>query len=99
MQIIRRARHIALCAGHTEFHVESPGSACGARRVRREEYQYGPRRRRRPRSRAAGGRLLWVVLLILVLIVLSVVFGGFQKGTKAGSFPHSVSVVTAAPMV
>jgi ABC-type lipoprotein release transport system permease subunit len=43
---------------------------------------YGPRRRRRrPRSRAAGC-LLWIVLLIVILIVLSVLFGGFQKGTK-----------------
>ncbi len=50
------------------------------------------------RSRA-GGCLLWVVLLILVLIVLSVMFGGFQKGTKAGTLRHPVSVVTAVPMV
>lgn len=57
-----------------------------ARRIQREEYEYRPRRRRRPRSRA-GGCLLLVVLLILVLIVLSVMFGGFQKGTKAGSLP------------
>ena len=35
----------------------------------------------RPRSRAAGC-LLWVLLLIAVLIVLSLLFGGFQKGTK-----------------
>ena len=39
------------------------------------------RRRRGPRSRAAGC-LLWVVLLIVLLIVLSVLFGGFQKGTR-----------------
>ena len=38
-------------------------------------------RNRWPRSRA-GGCLLWVVLLIVALIVLSVLFGGFQKGTK-----------------
>jgi hypothetical protein len=25
---------------------------------------------------------MWIVLLILLLIVLSVLFGGFQKGTK-----------------
>jgi len=37
----------------------------------------GRRRRRRPQSRAAGC-LLWVLLLI----VLSVLFGGFQKGTQ-----------------
>jgi hypothetical protein len=40
------------------------------------------RRRRWPRSRAAGC-LLWIVLLVVLLIVLSVLFGGFQKGTKA----------------
>ena len=46
--------------------------------------RYGDRRQRRrwPRSRA-GGCLLWIVLLIVILIVLSVLFGGFQKGTKA----------------
>jgi hypothetical protein len=42
---------------------------------------YGGRRRRWPRSRA-GGCLLWIVLLIVILIVLSVLFGGFQKGTR-----------------
>jgi hypothetical protein len=47
---------------------------------------YGPaggRRRwpRWPRSRAAGC-LLWIVLLVVLLIVLSVMFGGFQKGTR-----------------
>jgi cytochrome c-type biogenesis protein CcmH/NrfF len=41
----------------------------------------GRRRRYWPRSRAAGC-LLWVVLLVVLLIVLSVLFGGFQKGTK-----------------
>ena len=41
----------------------------------------GERRRRWPRSRAAGC-LLWVVLLIAALIVLSLLFGGFQKGTQ-----------------
>jgi hypothetical protein len=41
----------------------------------------GRRRRRWPRSRAAGC-LLWIVLLGVLLIVLSVLFGGFQKGTQ-----------------
>ena len=41
----------------------------------------GGRRRRWPRSRAAGC-LLWIVLLVVLLIVLSVMFGGFQKGTQ-----------------
>jgi hypothetical protein len=35
---------------------------------------------------------MWVVLLILILIVLSVLFGGFQKGTKTGSLTHSPAV-------
>ena len=35
---------------------------------------------------------MWVVLLILILIVLSVLFGGFQKGTKTGSLSHSPAV-------
>jgi len=43
--------------------------------------EYGRRRRYWPRSRA-GGCLLWIVLLIVLLIVLSVMFGGFQKGTQ-----------------
>jgi hypothetical protein len=42
----------------------------------------GGGRRRWPRSRA-GGCLLWILLLIVILIILSVMFGGFQKGTKA----------------
>lgn len=56
---------------------------------------YGGRRRRWPRSRA-GGCLLWIVLLIVILIVLSVLFGGFQKGTKASGLglAPSVSVVS-----
>jgi hypothetical protein len=32
---------------------------------------------------------MFVVLLILVLIVLSLMFGGFQKGTKTGSLNYS----------
>jgi hypothetical protein len=55
--------------------------------------RYGARRERRrwPRSRA-GGCLLWIVLLIVILIVLSVMFGGFQKGTKSnGLAPLSSS--------
>jgi len=51
----------------------------------------GGRRRFWPRSRAAGC-LLWVVLLVVLLIVLSVLFGGFQKGTQyKGLGPARVS--------
>ena len=38
-------------------------------------------RRGRTRSRRAGC-LLWVVILLVVLVVLSLLFGGFHKGTK-----------------
>jgi hypothetical protein len=44
------------------------------------------------RTRSRGGRvLLWIVLVIAVLIVLSLMFGGFQKGSKApsGSLPRA----------
>ena len=45
---------------------------------------YGSRgpRRRWPQSRA-GGCLVLILLLIVVLIILSLMFGGFQKGTKS----------------
>jgi len=53
--------------------------------------------RRWPRSRA-GGCLLWIVLLIVILIVLSVLFGGFQKGTKSsGLAPLCTSSTSSTP--
>jgi uncharacterized iron-regulated membrane protein len=41
------------------------------------------RRSWRPRHRATGC-LLWILGVIIVLVILSLMFGGFQKGTKAG---------------
>jgi hypothetical protein len=38
--------------------------------------------------------LLWILLIIVALIVLSVLFGGFQKGTKAaglGGLPRTAA--------
>ena len=55
----------------------------------------GGRRRRWPQSRAAGC-LLWIVLLIVLLIVLSVLFGGFQKGTKVKGLGPAGHVAAAA---
>jgi hypothetical protein len=40
--------------------------------------------RKRFGRRRATGCLLWIVGLIVVLIVLSLMFGGFRMGTKAG---------------
>jgi hypothetical protein len=51
--------------------------------------------RNRPRSRA-GNTLLWILLIIAVLIILSLMFGGFQKGTKVNGLgapprPHAAA--------
>jgi hypothetical protein len=53
-------------------------------------------RRRGPRSRVTGC-LLWLLLLIVLLIVLSLMFGGFRKGTKVNSMagPRSMIVATS----
>jgi len=50
----------------------------------------GGGRGRGGRSRARGCLLL-VLLVIVVLIVLSLMFGGFQKGTKSGSLAPLVT--------
>jgi hypothetical protein len=49
----------------------------------------------RPRRRLTGC-LLWIVGLIVVLIILSLLFGGFQKGTKAAGAPVPFPVSAAA---
>ena len=53
------------------------------------------RREQRPRSRLAGC-LLWILVLVALLIVLSLLFGGFRKGTKAAGagLPHRPAVVS-----
>ena len=48
----------------------------------------GHRGERRPRTRLAGC-LLWILALVALLIILSLLFGGFRKGTKAGMSPPS----------
>ncbi len=53
----------------------------------------GMTNRRRSRARRA---LLWILLIIVVLIVLSLLFGGFQKGTKAAFRPPSTHVSLTA---
>jgi hypothetical protein len=44
----------------------------------------GVRRGWRPRRRLTGC-LLWILGLIVFLVILSLLFGGFQKGTKVGA--------------
>jgi hypothetical protein len=44
--------------------------------------------------------LLWVLLLVVILIILSLAFGGFQKGTKTGGlgpFTPLCATCTYAP--
>jgi hypothetical protein len=46
--------------------------------------------RRQHRRRRAVGCLLWLATLLLVLLVLSLLFGGFRRGTGAGGGPAHV---------
>jgi hypothetical protein len=55
-----------------------------------ERYSRGRWRRRWPRSRA-GGCLMWILIIVVVLIILSIMFGGFQKGTKATGLPPTAT--------
>ena len=48
-------------------------------------YSWRGRRRGDGQRSRAKGCLLLVLLVIVVLIILSLMFGGFQKGTKSGS--------------
>jgi hypothetical protein len=43
----------------------------------------GQRGTRRKMGRLSGC-LLWILALLVILLVLSILFGGFQKGTKVG---------------
>jgi hypothetical protein len=55
----------------------------------------GFRRERRARSRVSG--CLFLILgLIIVLVILSVLFGGFTKGTKTGSTGPAAPVPVSA---
>ena len=63
----------------------------------------GWRRRMRPgtprRPRRLAGCLLWIVALIIVLVIMSLLFGGFQKGTRLGGdgAPRPFPVTAAGP--
>jgi len=58
-------------------------------RMRRvDRYSRGRWRRRWPRSRA-GGCLLWLLIFVVVMVILSIMFGGFQRGTKVGGLGYA----------
>ena len=54
-------------------------------------YSWRGRRRGDGQRSRAKGCLLLVLLVIVVLIILSLMFGGFQKGTKSGSLARLVT--------
>jgi hypothetical protein len=45
----------------------------------------GQQDRPRPRLSRPVGCLLWIVALLVLLLVMSLLFGGFQNGTKVGA--------------
>ena len=56
-------------------------------------------RRSQPRPRSGSGLagcLVWILALIVLLIILSLLFGGFRKGTKAGLGPPRPAVTSQA---
>ena len=54
---------------------------------------YGRREgRRRPRL---IGCLIWLIAVIVILIVLSLLFGGFRKGTKVSGAPPAAPLAAA----
>jgi len=63
-----------------------------AGRLRRGPWNWQWRRRRR---RRLTGCLLWLITLLFVLLVLSLLFGGFQKGTRTGGAPPVRALVTS----
>jgi len=60
------------------------------------------RRRRAGQRRSLTGCLLWIVGLIIALVLLSLLFGGFQKGTKAlgtiSPVPSSTVLISTGPI-
>jgi hypothetical protein len=45
------------------------------------------------------GCAIWIIALLVLLIILSVLFGGFQLGTKAGSIGRPSTVPAATVLV
>jgi hypothetical protein len=62
-----------------------------------KRWRRGPLGSRPRRHGRLAGCLLWLLGLIIVLIILSLLFGGFHKGTKASGagLPVPFSVTAA----
>ncbi|HCU92862.1 MAG TPA: hypothetical protein DHU96_09030 [Actinobacteria bacterium] len=56
-----------------------------------ERWLYRPvTRRPRARRRRLSGCLLWLLIAIGIVVLLSLLFGGFQKGTRVSGTPTLV---------
>jgi hypothetical protein len=60
-------------------------------------WRRGPRRRPRPRRRLTGCLVL-IGAIVVILIILSLLFGGFQKGTKADGAGAAAPVPATAAL-
>jgi hypothetical protein len=54
---------------------------------------------RRRKRRRLTGCLLWLVTLLFVLLVLSLLFGGFEKGTRTGDAPLVRALAASTTLV
>jgi hypothetical protein len=43
--------------------------------------------------------MLWLAIFVVILVVLSVLFGGFQRGTRTGGAPPQPAGLTATAPV
>jgi hypothetical protein len=71
------------------------GSAGGRFPAGPWQWQWRHQNRRSRRRRRTVGCFLWLATLLLVLLVLSLLFGGFNRGTKDGGQARLVPVTTA----
>jgi hypothetical protein len=59
--------------------------------------RWGPVRDSRRLSGRPAGCLIWLLAVVVLLLLLSVLFGGFQKGTKVGEPAPPRPAMTVQP--
>jgi hypothetical protein len=72
--------------------VDGPSGKTTTGRLTRGPWNWQWRHRRR---RRLTGCLLWLITLLFALLVLSLLFGGFHKGTRTGGAPPVRPLVTS----
>ena len=63
------------------MHSVSVGTQCGGR-LSAAEHTDAWRKNGQGLRRPLTGCLVWILALLVILLVLSILFGGFQRGTK-----------------